>query len=79
MYKALRRGTTEVAVKQLNSKLDDISLRVLYKEIRILQKVSHHPSIVRYYGANLNDPAIICMEYMKVGSLEMISSFLLRC
>ena len=75
MYKAVRRGTTEVAVKLLNPRLDSISLRALHKEIVILQTVSHHRSIVQFYGANLSEPGILCMEYMKVGIFRLLLFF----
>ena len=67
MYKATRRGTTEVAIKKLSTLLDGTSLQALRKEVAILQRVSHHSSIVQFYGASLTEPAILCMEFMKVG------------
>ena len=69
MFKGIRRGTTEVAVKQLNVHL--VSEQVLHqmrKEIGILRKVSFDPNIVQFYGACLEGQTMLCMEYMQVSS-----------
>lgn len=68
VYKALRRGTTEVAIKKLNPKLASThaSLGQLHKEVAILQRISYHSSVVQFYGAYLAEPAMLCMEYMEV-------------
>lgn len=65
MYKAIRQGTTEVAIKRLNCQI--VSEQVLYqmhKEAAILRKVSFDSNIVQFYGACL--PTMLCMEYMEV-------------
>ena len=64
----MRLGTTEVAVKKLNCPVDEKSLHAVQQEIDILQKVSNDGNIVQFYGACLTDTAMLCMEYMEVGT-----------
>ena len=66
VYKAIRRGTTEVAIKKLNCKVDEVLLHQMQQEIAIMRKVNYDQNIVQFYGACLSDPAMLCMEYMKV-------------
>ena len=93
VYKAVRQGTTDVAVKTLNVKaLSDLLLYQMRKESAILRKVSHDCNIVQYYGACLPSPAslelsdsgaMLVMEYMEVRvatlNLEAFRCFALRC
>ena len=76
VYKAVRQGTTDVAVKTLKLKVvSDLLLYQMKKESAILRKVSHDSNIVQYYGACLPSPAsqelsdsgaMLVMEYMEV-------------
>ena len=67
MYKAHRLGAT-VAVKALKSEADASSLNQLYKESFILERVSHNPNVVQFYGTCECSPPMLCMEYMEVRS-----------
>ena len=74
VYKAIRRGTTDVAVKTLSSNV--ISPELVYqmrKESVILQKVSRDTNVVRYFGACMSEPTMLVMEFMEV-RLFMASS-----
>ncbi len=69
MYKGLRRGVQEVAVKKLaRNTSEDVWFKLLTKEIDVLKKVSYDRNIVQYYGACLQDQAsaMLVMEYMAV-------------
>ena len=74
VYKALRQGTTTVAVKVLNCKaMNDQVMHQMQRETAILRKVSHDSHVVQYYGACLPSPsalgddrAMLVMEYMEV-------------
>lgn len=68
VYKAVRRGTRDVAVKKLN--LGKAALRTFSRDIGILEKVSRHASIVELYGACQAEPVMICMEFMEGGDLH---------
>ena len=71
VYKGLRRGVHEVAVKKLAGDLGaDVWLRQLAKESAVLKKVSHNRNVVQFYGACLKDQAsaMLVMEYMAVHS-----------
>ncbi len=66
VYKGLRRGVHEVAIKQLGNLSDPQLIRQFRKEIAILGRVSFQPNIVNFYGACLRDPAniMLIMELM---------------
>ena len=71
VYKGMRRGVQEVAVKKMvrtTAAAAGVWLRVLVKEIDILKQVSFDRNIVQYYGACLQDQAsaMLVMEYMEV-------------
>ena len=68
VYKALRRGTTVVAVKRMNVDADEANdmLHQMRKETEILQRVANHPNVVQFYGTCSSNPPTICMEYMEV-------------
>ena len=69
VYKGLRRGVQEVAVKKLaRNTSEDVWFKLLTKEIDVLKKVSYDRNIVQYYGACLQDQAsaMLVMEYMAV-------------
>ena len=69
VYKGLRRGVQEVAVKKLASHLaGDVWMDILVKEINVLKMVSFDRNVVQYYGACLQDQAsaMLVMEYMAV-------------
>ena len=66
----MRRGTTEVAVKVLNCRVDDDSIEAIQQEVAMLQKVSHDGNIVQFYGTCLSrdgkdGTAMLCMECME--------------
>jgi hypothetical protein len=67
VYKGLRRGVHEVAVKQLGNLKDPQLIRQFRKEIAILGRVSFQPNIVNFYGACLRNPAniMLVMELME--------------
>jgi serine/threonine protein kinase len=69
VYKGLRRGVHEVAVKQLGNLKDPQLIRQFRKEIAILGRVSFQPNIVNFYGACLRNPAniMLVMELMEGG------------
>ena len=78
VYKGLRRGVQEVAVKKLVCTIDaDAQLRLLRKEINVLEKVSFDRNIVQYYGACLQDQAtaMLVMEYMSVRPRPLCLAF----
>ena len=69
VFKGLRRGFQEVAVKKLAcGTAEDAWLRLLSKEVQILKKVSLDRNIVQFYGACLRSQqsAMLVMEYMEV-------------
>ena len=69
VYKGLRRGIQEVAVKKLVCDTpNDVWRLLLAKEIDVLKSVSYDRNIVQYYGACLEDQAsaMLVMEYMAV-------------
>ena len=68
VYKALRHGTSEVAVKHLPSIADDPrKLHLMRREIAIMKRVSYDCNIVQFYGACSGaDGAWVCMELMEV-------------
>ena len=71
VYKGLRHGVHEVAVKKLVVDTGaDTWLRQLAQESAMLKKVSHNRNIVQFYGACLVDQAssMLVMEYMAVCS-----------
>jgi len=72
VYKGLRRGVHEVAIKQLGNLNDPQLIRQFRKEITILGRVSFQPNIVNFYGACLRDPAniMLIMELMAGGDLR---------
>lgn len=67
VYKGLRRGVHEVAVKQLGNLKDPQLIRQFRKEIAILGRVSFQPNIVNFYGACLRNPnnIMLVMELME--------------
>ena len=73
MYKALRHGTNEVALKHIPCLVDDPQkLHEMRREIAIMQRISFDPHIVQYYGACMTgEGAWLCMEYMEVGALGL--------
>lgn len=66
VYKGLRRGVHEVAIKRLGNLSDPQLIRQFRKEIAILGRVSFQPNIVNFYGACLKDPTniMLIMENM---------------
>ena len=75
MYKALRHGTGEVAVKHIPCIVDDPQkLQQLRREIAIMQCISYDKHVVQFYGAcTMRDGAWLCMEYMEVGSSACVT------
>ena len=69
VYKALRHGTSEVAVKHIPCVVDDPQkLHQLRREVAIMQRISYDRNVVQFYGACMNGAgAWLCMEYMEVG------------
>ena len=65
VYKALRRGTTVIAVKMMDSNANEEMLHQMRKETQILQRVANHPNVVQFYGTCPSNPPTICMEYME--------------
>ena len=67
MYKALRHGTTEVAVKFVPCLVADAQkLHQLRREIAIAKRVSYDKHIVQFYGACTTvNGAWLCMELME--------------
>ena len=79
VYKALRRGVQEVAVKKLSCDCDeDLWLRLLVKESDVLWRVSHDRNVVQFYGACLQSQAsaMLVMEFMAVRLRPRICCFL---
>ena len=72
VYKALRHGTLEVAVKHIPCAVDDPHrLAQMSKEIAIMKRVSFYKHIVQFYGACVtNSGAWVCMELMEVRTLR---------
>lgn len=72
VYKGLRRGVHEVAIKQVGNLSDPQLIRQFRKEIAILGRVSFQPNIVNFYGACLRDPTniMLIMENMAGGDLR---------
>ena len=68
MFKAIRHGTSEVAVKRLDCLVDDAQkLQQMQREVAIMKKVSFDANIVQFYGAcTTADGAWLMMEYMEV-------------
>ena len=67
VFKAVRYGTTDVAVKVLKLEAtSEAGARQARKEIAILRAVSFHRNVVQFFGACLTDPAMLVMEYMSV-------------
>lgn len=69
VYKATRRGITLVAVKKFKFQLDEVAVKMIYREIAILRKASDQ-NIVQFYGASVTDSALLCMEYMEVSPTD---------
>jgi len=60
------------AVKVINLNQENIKLRMIAKEIKIMEGL-HHPNIVEYYGCYLNDDTLyIVLEYCEAGSVNKI-------
>ena len=74
VYKGLRHGVQEVAIKKMLMEISEQSLRSLKKEINVLQLVSYDRNVVQYYGACLQDQAspMLVMEYMAVRSCSSL-------
>lgn len=70
VYKAIRRGTSVVAVKKFSCTADEEVLREMKKESAILKRVANDPHIVQFYGTCLCNPPMLCMEYMEGGDLH---------
>ena len=70
VYKALRHGTSDVAVKHIPCVVDDPQkLHQLRREVAIMQRISYDANVVQYYGACMSgEGAWLCMEYMEVGA-----------
>ena len=69
VYRALRHGTSEVAVKHIPRLADDPERlrRLVRREIAILKRVSYDCNVVQFYGAcSGDDGAWVCMELMEV-------------
>ena len=64
MYKALRNGVQEVAVKLLTRGGDEIVMRELRREIAILRAVSADANIVQVQGTDERHSAwqTVCIE-----------------
>ena len=73
VYKALRHGTTEVAVKFVPCVVaDEQKLHQLRREIAIMKRVSYDKHIVQFYGACTTvNGAWLCMEYMEARSRRL--------
>lgn len=80
VYKALRHGTSEVAVKHMDCLVDDPQkLAQMRREIAIMKKISFDANIVQFYGACTDDTgAWLMMEYMEVCSVLCASHFCLH-
>jgi hypothetical protein len=77
VYKGIRRGVQEVAVKKLRPATDDdLWFSHLDREIAILSAVSFDRNIVQYYGACLEeeDVAMLVMEFCSGGDLRQAFS-----
>lgn len=68
VYKGLRRGIQDVAIKKLSCDGTDHWLKQLEKETAVLERVSYDRNIVQYYGACFQNQssAMLVMEYMAV-------------
>ncbi|KAK9805532.1 hypothetical protein WJX72_003632 [[Myrmecia] bisecta] len=71
VFRALRRGHDDVAVKVLTH-VDDRQLRHFRKEISILKSLSFHQNIVQFYGACLVEAGkpMLVLEYLEGGDLR---------
>ena len=67
VYKAIRHGTSEVAVKHMDCLVEDPQkLHQMRREIAIMKKVSFDANIVQFYGAcTVDNGAWLMMEYME--------------
>ena len=74
VYKGLRRGVHEVAIKQLGNLSDPQLIRQFRKEIAILGRVSFQPNIVNFYGACLRDPENIMLVMENMAGASRCSS-----
>ena len=84
VYKAIRHGTSEVAVKHMDCLVDDPQkLHQMRREIAIMKKISYDANIVQFYGACTTDSgAWLMMEYMEVSRscpVEVVASMQLLC
>ena len=74
LYRALRHGTSEVAVKHIPCLAEDPQrLRhLMQREIAIMKRISYDRNIVQFCGAcSADDGAWVCMELMEV-SVSML-------
>ncbi len=70
MYKGLRHGTTEVAVKKLIADDSASILKSFRREINVLHQLSHDKHIVQFYGKCLDQGnTMLVLEYMEVSSV----------
>ncbi len=81
VYKALRHGTSEVAVKHIPCIVGDPQkLHQMRREVAIMQRISYDPNIVQFYGACMtNEGAWLCMEYMEVRTSACGTHILYHC
>ncbi|KAL0049131.1 hypothetical protein WJX82_007250 [Trebouxia sp. C0006] len=76
VYKAMRDGVQEVAVKvlaasQFSGIAEGIQLQVLKKEIHLMHKLSYDRNMVQLYGACLDSTCpMLVLEYMEGGDLQ---------
>ncbi|KAL0026084.1 hypothetical protein WJX79_008571 [Trebouxia sp. C0005] len=69
VYKAIRNGVQEVAIKILAA-ADDQQLHAFKKEIAVLRSLSYDRNLVQFYGACLErEHAMLVLEYMEGGDL----------
>ncbi len=69
VYRALRHGTSEVAVKHIPCMAADPQRlqHLMQREIAIMKRVSYDANVVQFYGAcSGDDGAWVCMELMEV-------------
>lgn len=59
----------EVAVKTLDDESNSSDRDRLLREIQIVSQLNH-PCLVRFYGASVQEPHCLVMEYMANGSLD---------
>ncbi|KAK9831783.1 hypothetical protein WJX74_009158 [Apatococcus lobatus] len=71
VYKGLRHGTTEVAVKKLIADDSASILKSFRREINVLHQLSHDKHIVQFYGKCLDQGnTMLVLEYMEGGDLR---------